>query len=314
MTFSYWEDIMNWPRPTGFKGLYVFLTLLLIYPNVLFAAKSMHSQARLSDMFDCNRIEVVFESSAFEYLTRLIGRDEPFLFSPTEKKFLKSLKKTVCDDRDTIFAYAYNLRNGIHTGTGEGRAKYRTQVIGYKDDEKILSYKISDGAPLINKGSLLAESGDSYSFQGGFPTFPAVMEKELGPYLMRSYCAVKLGFFGGDLIDLVMNTKRPKLSEWCDVIGQRMLGLGLPATKSQGGIFECPGAKTSHFALNAHCTAGSPSGTILLFESKPGWNQRGGPELFSMDNHKPKGGHVLLKDGTMMFVRSYEELKRLHWK
>jgi hypothetical protein len=29
---------------------------------------------------------------------------------------------------------------------------------------------------------------------------------------------------------------------------------------------------------------------VLLFETKAGWNQHGGPELFTFDNHDPKGG------------------------
>jgi len=268
---------------------------------------------KLSDMYDCTRIEVVFESSAFEYLIRLSGQEEPLLFRPEEIEYLKSLKKAVCNDRDTIMAYANNC-NGRPVGLGRGRVKYRTCVTGYKDDEKILSFQISDGAPLINGGSIYSEIGGSYDVPGGFPFFPSVVAKQLGPYLMRSYCACKLGFFGGEVMDLVENANPSKLSEWCDVIGPRMLGFGLPLTNSQGGLFESPGAKTSHFALNAHCTSGSPSGTVLLFESKPGWNQRGGPELFSTDNHEPTGGLILLNDGTMKFIRSHDEVKKLRWK
>ncbi|MGD8787584.1 MAG: hypothetical protein PVJ60_09190 [Phycisphaerales bacterium] len=40
----------------------------------------------------------------------------------------------------------------------------------------------------------------------------------------------------------------------------------------------------------------------------------GGPELFSFTNHDPKGGCVLLKDGTVKFIRTKEELNQLRWK
>ena len=40
----------------------------------------------------------------------------------------------------------------------------------------------------------------------------------------------------------------------------------------------------------------------------------GGPELFTFDNHDPKGGLVRLNDGTVRFIRTEEELKRLRWK
>ena len=49
-------------------------------------------------------------------------------------------------------------------------------------------------------------------------------------------------------------------------------------------------------------------------ELKAGWNQHGGPELFTFDNHDPRGGCVLLNDGTVKFIRTEEELKQLRWK
>jgi hypothetical protein len=53
---------------------------------------------------------------------------------------------------------------------------------------------------------------------------------------------------------------------------------------------------------------------VLLFETKDGWNQHGGPELFTFDNHDPKGGCVLLNDGSVKFIRTEEELNNLRWK
>jgi len=40
----------------------------------------------------------------------------------------------------------------------------------------------------------------------------------------------------------------------------------------------------------------------------------GGPELFTFDNHEPRGGYVLLNDGTVKFIRTQEELNSLRWK
>jgi hypothetical protein len=70
----------------------------------------------------------------------------------------------------------------------------------------------------------------------------------------------------------------------------------------------------SDYAMNPNCEPNSPKDTVLLFEAKPGWNQHGGPELFTFDNHDPKGGCVLLNDGTVKFVRTKEELAQLRWK
>ncbi|MBN2182558.1 MAG: hypothetical protein JW715_11655 [Sedimentisphaerales bacterium] len=36
--------------------------------------------------------------------------------------------------------------------------------------------------------------------------------------------------------------------------------------------------------------------------------------LFTFDNHDPKGGCVLLNDGTVKFIRTEEELNNLRWK
>jgi len=54
----------------------------------------------------------------------------------------------------------------------------------------------------------------------------------------------------------------------------------------------------------------------------------GSPELFTFDNHDPKGGcprlrggklvpaeaGILLNDGTVKFIRTEEELQQLRWK
>jgi len=41
---------------------------------------------------------------------------------------------------------------------------------------------------------------------------------------------------------------------------------------------------------------------------------RKGPELFAFDHHDPKGGCVLLNDGTVKFIRTEQELHALRWR
>jgi hypothetical protein len=36
--------------------------------------------------------------------------------------------------------------------------------------------------------------------------------------------------------------------------------------------------------------------------------------LFTFDHHDPKGGCVLLHDGTVKFIRTEEELHALRWE
>jgi hypothetical protein len=62
------------------------------------------------------------------------------------------------------------------------------------------------------------------------------------------------------------------------------------------------------------CTKGSPADTLLLFETKAGWNQHGGPELFTFANHDPEGGCVVLNDSTVRFVRTEDKFKQLRRK
>ena len=86
--------------------------------------------------------------------------------------------------------------------------------------------------------------------------------------------------------------------------------------RSNPDPYKCPsvGEGKCHYAMNPDCRCDSPPDTVLLFETQAGWNQHGGPELFTFDNHVPKGGLVLLNDGTVKFMRTEEELKQLRWK
>ena len=52
---------------------------------------------------------------------------------------------------------------------------------------------------------------------------------------------------------------------------------------------------------------------VLLFETKDGWNQLGGPEILTTENHEGKGCNILLNDGTARFVKT-DELSKLKWK
>ena len=105
----------------------------------------------------------------------------------------------------------------------------------------------------------------------------------------------------------------PAPAEWCDSI-TRIYGKGWEMLGRR--LFVCPsaGEGKSHYAMNPKCRSDSLPDTVLLFETRPGWNQHGGPELFTFDNHDPKGGLVLLNDGTVKFIRTEVELKQLRWK
>ncbi|NIM06326.1 MAG: hypothetical protein GTN65_12090 [Armatimonadetes bacterium] len=109
-----------------------------------------------------------------------------------------------------------------------------------------------------------------------------------------------------------MQKAYPGARKWCDAIVLAYSGFGkgilVPFTCPNGPKGKC------HYAMNPECTYDSPADMVLLFETKVGWNRRAGPKLFTFDNHDPKGGLVLLNDGTVKFIRTEEELKQLRWK
>lgn len=57
----------------------------------------------------------------------------------------------------------------------------------------------------------------------------------------------------------------------------------------------------------------APSDMVLLFETYPGWNQSGGPEILTTDKHQGEGCNVLFVDLHIEFVQM-KRLNNLKWK
>jgi len=115
-----------------------------------------------------------------------------------------------------------------------------------------------------------------------------------------------------------INLVYPPPGIWCDAMEWAYLEPGVKSKRSElrRKSHTCPsaGEGKNHYAMNPNCKPDSLGDMVLLFETKAGWNQNGGPELFTFDNHEPKGGCVLLNDGTVKFIRTKEELNQLRWK
>ncbi|MHC4357155.1 MAG: hypothetical protein ACYS0H_31050, partial [Planctomycetota bacterium] len=112
-------------------------------------------------------------------------------------------------------------------------------------------------------------------------------------------------------------TLYPTPSEWCDDILRPYPVYGGSGTRwfnPKPHICPSAGQGGNHYAMNPNCKPDSPPDMVVLFETRGGWNQHGGPELFTFDNHDPKGGCVLLNDGTVKFIRTGEELRQLRWE
>jgi hypothetical protein len=111
------------------------------------------------------------------------------------------------------------------------------------------------------------------------------------------------------------DARYPTPSKWCDLMKDYVLE----------GHLMCPAKwatrEACSYALNPNAHPNSPADMVLLFETKGGWNQFGGPELLSTENHpnirsrlwgyKVSGCNVLFSNGRARFViqKDFDDLK-----
>jgi type II secretion system protein G len=109
----------------------------------------------------------------------------------------------------------------------------------------------------------------------------------------------------------------PTAEKWCDLLKDYHVE----------HKFVCPAKRMTgercSYAINPNCEPNSTPDMVLLFETKGGWNQFGGPELLSTKNHpyvrdwfwgyRVTGCNILFNDGHSEFVpkKRFHELK---WK
>ena len=101
--------------------------------------------------------------------------------------------------------------------------------------------------------------------------------------------------------------KYPTCDQWCDLLIQHA-----EANQKQF-LCRAAGRGPCHYAINPNCEPNSSRDVVLLFETKAGWNQFGGPELLTTENHRGEGCTVLFNDGHVEFVKA-ERLGQLKWK
>jgi prepilin-type processing-associated H-X9-DG protein len=106
------------------------------------------------------------------------------------------------------------------------------------------------------------------------------------------------------------NDMYPTSSKWCDLLVEHV--------EVTPKTFRCPGAPEGpcNYAMNKNVEklgANSPPDMILLFETAPGWNQSGGPEILTTENHQGEGCNILFVDSHVEFVKT-KDLKKLRWE
>ncbi len=266
------------------------------------------------------------------------------MFSAKEIEYINSIKVSIVSDPEFIQAFAHDLSQGTCSdwdwpshGTMEA---FGIKFTCWRGSERVASFTAFEDY-------LLTDDGHCFRYETGFPDVTFFQLREILPFQLRYACAHNLTHIW--ILLRMKATPYPDPNRWCDavrdVFQNRCVTSGGKKKRlySDAWIAEtltCPSLRSSadahgpnrthastldgrtvdvwpsDYAMNSNCTRTSPPDTVFLFETKPGWNQHGGPELFTLDNHEPKGGCVLLNDGTgtRKFIRTEEELKQLRWK
>jgi prepilin-type processing-associated H-X9-DG protein len=115
------------------------------------------------------------------------------------------------------------------------------------------------------------------------------------------------------------NSSYPEPNRWCDLL--------LEYEQIELKHFLCPGVtfqwrrqvfpwpipknEKCYYAMNPNCEPNSPPNTVLLFETKGGWNKFDGPELLTFENHLGRCV-ILFNDGHVEIV-SQKHIPDLNW-
>jgi hypothetical protein len=140
---------------------------------------------------------------------------------------------------------------------------------------------------------------------------PAVINARQGAEIVRLLYNVKQL---GQVISAYYsehNFNYPPAEKWCDILVEYDPNVK-EFLKPERHIWK-KDTRQCVYALNPDCKPNSPADTVLLFETKGGWNQYGGPELMGFDNHSIKGAAALLKCGYTIFVKP-DKIGEWKWK
>jgi len=295
------------------------------------------------DLSGCTRMDIRYYPSTLDYVAPGIGGQS--LFSRAEKTYLESLETFTTKDEERIKAFALDLSLGSYNGRARSKPSYipSVYVTCYRNEKHLLSF-------YVYVRTVITEHKRMFRYPIGLPNLEIIEPPEIRQFKLRSDCARNMGALRST--GLLWHRKvssYPEPNKWCDAIvqfcrNQYNIRDGVKMRRFTeewiSKAFVCPSVRERvyeeisqsetnetnspeqpipllecHYAMNTNCEPNSPPDTVLLFETKAGWNQHGGPEeLFTFDNHDPKGGCVLLNDGTVKFIRTKEELQQLRWK
>ncbi len=283
---------------------------------------------KLPDLTSCTKVEFQYHPSALEYFFPYQSLQN--LLSHDEKKLLSEKNFVVVEDTLGLktFVNDFNKIRYVRSFHGEVLVRYRSHVnvVCHYNNKPPASFPVYHNDTIITEGERLVylQNGVFQCFKALTPLVQAIDLRMKCAANLKNYW-YRLRFYNGLEAMLLNNpslkdkTIYPVSSEWSDailreypVLGGLIISTGRLSNKPH--IFPSADEIKNRYAMNPNCKPDSAGDMVLLFETKAGWNQHGGPELFSFDNHEPKGGCVLLNDGTVKFIRTKEELNQLRWK
>lgn len=152
-------------------------------------------------------------------------------------------------------------------------------------------------------------SGLSWCVLVGSVVYPVVRERKSLEAMSR--CSHNLAGLGTALRVYAGDYgKYPTPDKWCDLL--------IEAGLASRDHFKCPDDKEGpcSYAINQNAEPNSPGDMVLLFESKPGWNQAGGLELITFDNHQAKFSHILYNDHHVKWFKKPRKgrVSNLRWR
>lgn len=291
------------------------------------------------DISNCTRIEVHYTRGALEYFIPET-EDQDILLNDDERLLIKSFDTWTVTDPQLIKAFAYDVSWGTYRGKERGmHILSGVRVACYRGKERVASFT-------VYRRSIVTADKNRFEYSPGMPDLDILAPPEVKPLEARWKCSWHLSqlLFVG--LEYRPGRVYPDPNQWCDDIVEFMRSRHVSYSFLKGTpqyprsdaciarTFACPSVHASSeasdahshmakqmvfiwrsdYAMNPHCRKESPGDMVFLFETNAGWNQHGGPELFTFDNHDPKGGCVLFNDGTVKFIRTQEELLQLRWK
>jgi hypothetical protein len=269
------------------------------------------------DGISSTRLDVQFKPSALAFLFPYVN--DQTLLNAGEQERLGSLTHATISDSAALRALAEDLRKALD---GAFFCEDATASLTfYRDGNRVQTFVMDEDA------SLISETGQVFRYDEGLRSIRGALAG-VRSLDLRIGCAHNLEDLWCRLHPIAAPdglvstpaeddaTTYPVADRWCDAVIRPYQKWDRWGTGQSVKPFRCPAVSEGkcHYAMNPNCGLDSASDMVLLFETKAGWNQHGGLELFTFDNHDPKGGCVLLNDGTVKFIRSEEELHALRWK